>query len=270
MESQKSELLSLRADLIKAADVALEARRKLGRLAKADPKSRNSIVTDEIQKEYRSAQYEVLQTTGKIYNLYQNNKSILDWEYPGALSDIKTAKCAAGLITRDDLEREERAAGEAEEKHRYLCAGLPSTRTAGSSYSDLLDTAEWRQRRAPILSRDQYRCQDCGRCEESAGKGTLQVHHKYYVRGRLPWNYLDDALITLCSDCHRKRHRSGVIFVYDEIDGKLVRTKMRPCIRCLGAGIFPQWWYYEDGICFRCRGAKFEIEVDAINEEMAG
>jgi hypothetical protein len=30
----------------------------------------------------------------------------------------------------------------------------------------------------------------------------LHVHHRYYLRGKKPWEYDDDALTTLCEDCH--------------------------------------------------------------------
>lgn len=31
---------------------------------------------------------------------------------------------------------------------------------------------------------------------------TLHVHHKYYEPGKKPWEYPDEALITLCESCH--------------------------------------------------------------------
>jgi 5-methylcytosine-specific restriction endonuclease McrA len=34
----------------------------------------------------------------------------------------------------------------------------------------------------------------------------FHIHHKYYVANREPWEYPDDALITLCSYCHEWIH----------------------------------------------------------------
>jgi 5-methylcytosine-specific restriction endonuclease McrA len=34
----------------------------------------------------------------------------------------------------------------------------------------------------------------------------LNVHHKYYINGHMPWEYNNDSLITLCNECHQKRH----------------------------------------------------------------
>ena len=81
------------------------------------------------------------------------------------------------------------------------------------SYSDLLKTQEWQDKRQKILERDGYRCRYC-----SSTVG-LQVHHKYYsvypngVRA-YPWNYPDDALITLCDICHKKVHLEKKIKTY--------------------------------------------------------
>lgn len=82
-----------------------------------------------------------------------------------------------------------------------------------SSYSDLLNTEEWRNKRLKIIKRDNYRCIYCG------NRFHLHVHHKYYSaypNGILvdPWNYPDDALITLCAYCHQRVHARKKIKVY--------------------------------------------------------
>ena len=82
-----------------------------------------------------------------------------------------------------------------------------------SSYSDLLNTEEWRNKRLKIIKRDNCRCVYCG------NRFNLHVHHKYYSaypNGVLvdPWNYPDDALITLCSYCHQRVHARKKIKVY--------------------------------------------------------
>ena len=80
----------------------------------------------------------------------------------------------------------------------------------------------WRQQRQHALNRDRYSCVDCGgRAEE--------VHH---IVELTPENITDynvalnlDNLVSLCFDCHQKRHRGAgdVVdgFVFDE-DGQVV------------------------------------------------
>lgn len=87
-------------------------------------------------------------------------------------------------------------------------------RRSSDIYSDLLHTAEWRNKRERILKRDNYRCVYCGRRHVK-----LHVHHKYYSaypNGVLvdPWNYPDDALITLCAYHHQRIHALRKIKVY--------------------------------------------------------
>ena len=87
-------------------------------------------------------------------------------------------------------------------------------RRSSDTYSDLLHTTEWRNKREKILKRDDYRCVYCGRRHAK-----LHVHHKYYSaypNGVLvdPWNYPDDALITLCAYCHQRVHARKKIKVY--------------------------------------------------------
>ena len=81
------------------------------------------------------------------------------------------------------------------------------------SYEDLLKTEEWRGKRQKILNRDNNKCVYCGKTHN------LQVHHKYYSKYSngfrvYPWNYPDDALITLCDECHKKVHNKKKIKTY--------------------------------------------------------
>ena len=70
-----------------------------------------------------------------------------------------------------------------------------------SAYSEQLRDPRWQRRRLEIMQRDNFTCQICG----STSK-TLNVHHHVYHYGYMPWEYADNELITLCSDCHKKLH----------------------------------------------------------------
>lgn len=64
------------------------------------------------------------------------------------------------------------------------------------TYKDQLKDARWKSKRSNIIERDQDRCVYC----DSSKK--LQVHHKYYLPDLMAWEYPNEALITLCKDCH--------------------------------------------------------------------
>lgn len=70
-----------------------------------------------------------------------------------------------------------------------------------SSYWQQLKDPKWQRRRLEIMQRDEFTCQNCfdSGC-------TLHVHHKHYVKGRKPWEYLDHELVTLCDRCHDVAH----------------------------------------------------------------
>ena len=65
---------------------------------------------------------------------------------------------------------------------------------------------KWRAKREEILKRDLNSCVVC------KGNVGLQVHHRQYhfiVRQhqfKLPWDYPNELLITLCESCHKRGH----------------------------------------------------------------
>lgn len=86
-------------------------------------------------------------------------------------------------------------------------------------YEEKLSDPKWKERRKQILKRDHYQCQWCG------NKDNLQIHHKYYSKYPdekkcEPWDYPDEAFITLCDECHKKVHSRKKIKVYYRRFGK--------------------------------------------------
>lgn len=82
---------------------------------------------------------------------------------------------------------------------------------------------------------------------------TLHIHHKYYIKGRNPWEYENDALVTLCADCHQKRHQTTNIPMFSSTK-ELLKSNLPICDRCQGRGYIPQYYYHCEGICFKCFG----------------
>lgn len=74
------------------------------------------------------------------------------------------------------------------------------------SYGALLLHPLWKQKRSEILLRDKNCCVICNRSD------MLQVHHRQYhfviekSQFKLPWEYADHLLITLCESCHKRGH----------------------------------------------------------------
>lgn len=55
----------------------------------------------------------------------------------------------------------------------------------------------WQKRRLEILTRDEFTCKGCESTEKM-----LAVHHLWYEDGADTWDYPDEALLTLCVECH--------------------------------------------------------------------
>lgn len=70
------------------------------------------------------------------------------------------------------------------------------------SYTELLRDPRWQRKRLTIMERDRFVCCRCG-----AGHLTLNVHHTFYQKGVLPWQYPDHSLLTFCEPCHVKEEK---------------------------------------------------------------
>lgn len=66
-------------------------------------------------------------------------------------------------------------------------------------WQQMLDP-RWQRRRLEIFNRDGFKCRECNSQTE-----TLSVHHSYYEKGVMAWEYPDEALRSVCRDCHKLR-----------------------------------------------------------------
>lgn len=88
--------------------------------------------------------------------------------------------------------------------HPPVIAGVPRVGRVGGffvkmkTYSEKLKDPRWQRKRLEIMERDQFKCRHCRSTEK-----TLNVHHKVYRKGKMPWDYEDDVFVTLCEDCHK-------------------------------------------------------------------
>lgn len=155
-------------------------------------------------------------------------------------------------------------------------------------YGFLLKHRKWQSKRANILKRDNYTCTKCGipgstwipssnapggshiiiiendpvteyPKEIRSEKKILQVHHTYYLIENQelidPWEYDDEALITVCHECHDKIHREEVIRVFERSELELIETPAYTvCSRCDGKGFLGQYSHVQGGLCFKCDG----------------
>lgn len=84
------------------------------------------------------------------------------------------------------------------------------------------------------------------------GLNGLNIHHKKYIKGRKPWEYDADSLVTLCEDCHHNIHEKVMTPILDESGHRVGLAII--CDRCGGSGYLPQYKHVEHGVCFKCSG----------------
>ncbi len=74
---------------------------------------------------------------------------------------------------------------------------------AEPTYIEQLNDPRWQRKRLEIMERDNFACSCCGTTFLK-----LNVHHLYYLKGLKPWEYDNEAMVTLCDSCHEFAHNS--------------------------------------------------------------
>jgi hypothetical protein len=69
------------------------------------------------------------------------------------------------------------------------------------AYSEMLKRPEWQRFRLMVLNQAKWRC---SRCKDVNSQ--LHVHHRRYIKYKLPWEYSMGNMECLCEACHAKRH----------------------------------------------------------------
>lgn len=68
-------------------------------------------------------------------------------------------------------------------------------------YWEQLRDPRWQEKRLEILNRANFKCEICD--FKPTGE-PLAIHHKYYEKGLMAWEYPNDALICACERCHEE------------------------------------------------------------------
>jgi hypothetical protein len=94
------------------------------------------------------------------------------------------------------------------------------------TYAEKLKDPRWQRKRLEVMRRDQFACQICGESQM-----TLHVHHRYYIQGRMPWEYPNWSFKTLCANCHSDVHDQSL---YDD-EGRIGYDEFEDIFDFLGA-----------------------------------
>lgn len=67
-------------------------------------------------------------------------------------------------------------------------------------YNRLLKDKRWKEFRLKVMSERGSRCECCGVTD------ILQIHHTFYISGKMPWEYDIKDMRVLCKKCHQRIH----------------------------------------------------------------
>lgn len=59
----------------------------------------------------------------------------------------------------------------------------------------------WQKKRLEVLEANNFQCEECESKEDE-----LHVHHPFYKRGAMIWEYAVEELKCLCNKCHKDTH----------------------------------------------------------------
>ena len=111
-------------------------------------------------------------------------------------------------------------------------------------YHDQLKHPEWQKKRLEVMEYCGFECQLCGDKDTQ-----LNVHHPFYRRGAMIWQYTKEELQCLCEKCHKEAHaideKIKKELVFSDQLGFGVDTK-REILGILKAINYGPWTYLED------------------------
>ncbi len=91
------------------------------------------------------------------------------------------------------------------------------------TYKELLNDPRWKAKAYEVKLRDKFTCRGCKRKNK-----ILHVHHGYYIKGKLPWEYRSNCLYTLCETCHKIEHYNIKHKMVYESERELKKATRRP------------------------------------------
>lgn len=128
--------------------------------------------------------------------------------YFGAAGHFATCRCVVGII------RQNRAGGVVYMTNPFYL------------------TTKWKKKRAKILRRDQYQCQECKRYGKATQATT--VHHIHPLTARPDLRLTSWNLLSLCNTCHDRMHDRNTDELTDRgkrwVDKTRTRTMDTPAL----------------------------------------
>lgn len=78
--------------------------------------------------------------------------------------------------------------------------GVWNIKNKKNNYNRQLKSKEWKNFRKKVFKIKGKKCEICGSTKQ------LNIHHPFYTKGKLAWQYNPSDMMVLCRDCHKNIH----------------------------------------------------------------
>ena len=82
------------------------------------------------------------------------------------------------------------------DKYKFIRIGYKEL----SEYKKQLKSKEWKNFRKKVFKIKGKKCEICGSTKQ------LNIHHPFYTKGKLAWQYNPSDMMVLCRYCHKEIH----------------------------------------------------------------
>lgn len=96
----------------------------------------------------------------------------------------------------------------------YQEAAITNRREWMKQYDEYLNSELWRELRIKVLTRDNYKCQNCFR---DVSVDSAQIHHVSYEGYKNLGHSFAFELLTLCKNCHKLWHSQYTAYSSEEV-----------------------------------------------------
>lgn len=129
------------------------------------------------------------------------------------------------------------------------------------NYAQQIKHPNWQKKRLEVLEEHKFACENCGSEDEE-----LHVHHPYYKRGAMIWQYDTDELQCLCHKCHKEAHAQDEEIKFLISDRNICKEELIGVLKAMNDSPFTQLNSYEEIIGYLSyHGIQGPIQIPLID-----
>jgi hypothetical protein len=109
------------------------------------------------------------------------------------------------------------------------------------NYAQQIKHPNWQKKRLEVLEFNDFQCENCGESGQE-----LHVHHPFYKRGAMIWQYDLEELMCLCHKCHKDAHAKDEEIKYLLADRNICKSEVIGVLKAMNDSPYTQLDSYEE------------------------